>query len=365
MPIADITIGSPPPSHLEFHVTMPQHVEEYVGGNGYVHSDDFMFQELVRTSDIAIYDTVEKVLGEELAVEFKSSGWGQLISAAYLLEQTADQLKISKVFKEIIEQNLDNAILQASQKINPCATFNVRGFTKAIIMQPTHPTHPRTYLSWKPIAAPQVVDQLNTLVTETQPELTLYHGAILLLVKPEGEASIFNKIWKSDFSFQLEKHGYTGLKQPHTPPHLTLVDTDQIQKIKDYFADQKDFDAFMKLTLQEINTELQQEKNFITFTELCYTFSFEFPTFTDVVVANVRSECVDSAMKKFSEKVRNEFLIEVTSKPVENFHLTLAGKFREPTPFLKDKDIEWIIDQTGKYAPLFQSYWAELNKRLE
>jgi len=350
--------NSAPPSYLECQVAMPPHIVEYLQGDGYAKTPDFMFQELVRTSDIALRDLVKDVFGWDKAEEFRSSGWGQLISAAYLLEQTQDQLKISDAFRTIVVDNLTKALTQAATKDNPISSFNVRGFTKAIIMNSTHPTKPCQYLGWEPIPAPHVVDQLTALIADTQPELRLYHGAILLIVKPEGDAGIFNQLWNTDFAKELERFGYSGLQKPLLTPHLTLVNSDQIQKIKDSFnGNDAAYTAYMNEALAAANASLQQHKDYLSFTELCYTFSFEFPTYTDVVVANVRSSSIDNEMKAFSDKVMHDLGIVVTAKPVEDFHLTVAGKFREPTPYLKDKKVEWIIDRTGKYAEQLQAYW--------
>lgn len=346
----------PPPSYFEYYVNVPQHIEEYVAGDRYVQTPDFQFQELMRTSDMAIYGIVKKVFDINRATELKSSGWGQLISAAYLLEQTRDQLKISDQFKKFLEENLNKAINIAATKEDPLKTYNVREFSKAIMMNSTHPTHPHAYLPWKKLNAPAVVEKLNSYIADTHLELRLQRDAILLFVNSEGNSSIFDKIWEKDFSALLEKYGFSNLEQPINSPHLTLVNADQIQKIKNYFDNEENFQAFIQEELENYNALLKEQIDF-NFTNLCYTFSFEFSTYTDVIVANVHSELIDHLMKKFCERVKQKLQVEVVAKPMESFHLTIAGKLRESTPFLKDKRIEWIIDNTGKYSEVLRKYW--------
>lgn len=61
------------------------HIENYIGKH--VYSDDFAFQEQMRTSDLAIKSTVKSILGASKADPFFVNGWGQVISAAYILEK--------------------------------------------------------------------------------------------------------------------------------------------------------------------------------------------------------------------------------------------------------------------------------------
>lgn len=61
---------------------------------------------------------------------------------------------------------IEKAVSKGTEKINPFANLNVRGFTKPIMMHPTHPTHAGKYFDWNKVEIKKPIVDLNRFVRE-------------------------------------------------------------------------------------------------------------------------------------------------------------------------------------------------------
>jgi endonuclease/exonuclease/phosphatase family metal-dependent hydrolase len=352
--------------YLEENIS-PSHIEKYIGS--YATSDDFAFQEQIRTTDLAIKVLVKKTLGNPEADSFFVNGWGQVISAAYLLEKNPSQLKTSIEFNNFLVGELEKAIAKGLDISNPFANLNVRGFTKPIMMHPTHPTHPGKYFDWNVVEIEQPVLYLNEFVKEAHIEFTLFDGKLNLKINLDDESNIFNKLWETDFSQLLAENGYTEFEKNKEPPHVTLVNSNVIANVREQFDIKygkidgpKIFELFFKKLLASLNTELKEQEHPIQFTTLASTYSEDYSPSEEVIVAKLKATYVENALAILIEEVKKELDIQIPVQPASSFHLTIATKYRKPNPFLSAETLEDVISNTGKHSVILNSYWQQLIK---
>jgi hypothetical protein len=339
------------------------HIERYVGA--YAKSDDFAFQELMRRTDLTIKGLVTNILGSTKAQLFFVNGWGQVISAAYLLEKNPSHLKTSVAFEKVLTKNLGEAISKRREVANPFATLNVRGCTKPIMTHPTHPTHAGKYFDWMSVEVEKPITDLNQLVEEADLTFALYEGKLFLKINPEGESNIFNKLWATDFPKLLEENGYTNLQKNEECPHITLVNSDVIAKVREQFnckygspyGDEK-FQLFFEELLLLLNEELRKQKSPVKFTKLSSTYSEDYSPFEEVIVANLEAPYVETALYTLVGDVEKELGIKISIKPKSSFHVTIATKYREPNASLMEQ-IGTVINGTGPYAETLNSCWEQ------
>lgn len=184
-----------------------KHIEEFIGKH--VYGDDFAFQEQMRTSDLAIKELLKNELSLSKADSFFANGWGQVISAAYILEQNPCHLKISDTFLKFLIDEIEKALAKTTGTINPFTNLNVRGFTKPIMMYP----HQGKYFDFKSVKIDEPILHLNSFAKEASFKFALYEGKLYLKINPENESNIFNRLWKTNFSELLESKGYTQMEK--------------------------------------------------------------------------------------------------------------------------------------------------------
>lgn len=348
---------------MNLQVISSSYIQKYVGD--YAYSDDFAFQEQMRTTDLAIKASVKKTLGNPKAESFFINGWGQVISAAYLLEKNPTQLKTSIEFNKFLVGELEKATAKGSDINNPFANLNVRGFTKPIMMHPTHPTHSGKYFDWKTVEIEKPILYLNEFAKETSVEFSIFDGKLYLKINPEDETNIFNKLWKTDFSQLLEKNGYTELENNKECPHVTLINSNVIAKVREQFDIKYDkidgpikFHLFFENLLVLFNNELKEQDYPIQFTTLASTYSEDYSPFEEVIVAKLKAPYVEKALIILLEEVKKELGIEIPVQPTSSFHLTIATKYRKPNSSL-DEEIENLLNHTGPYSKVLNSYWQQ------
>lgn len=339
------------------------HVEKYVGA--YAKTDDFAFQEQLRRSDLAIKIIVKEALGNSKADSFFINGWGQVISAAYLLEKNPSQLRVSEAFSEFLIGGLNKAISKATEENNPFAKLNVRGFTKTIMMQPTHPTKAGKYFDWETIEIEKPVMDLNQFVKEADLNFSLCEGKLFLKINPEDESNIFNQLWKTDFAQLLEENGYEGFEKNKECPHVTLVNSNEIAKVNEQFNKKYgneeglvQFNLFFERLLTSLNEGLKKQINPVEFTKLDSVYSADYSPFEEVIVAKFKAPYLENAMNILLDEVENELGIKIFVQKTSFFHLTIATKYRQPSVDLK-KDINIILNETGEYAESLRDYWQQ------
>lgn len=347
-------------------VVFSGHIEKYIGV--YANSDDFIFQEQMRTLDLAIKELVKSSLGSSKAEPFFVNGWGQIISAAYLLEKNPSQLKTSEAFGKFLIGELEKAISKGMDTNNPFISLNVRGFTKPIMMHPTHPTHAGKYFDWKTVEIEKPVLYLNQFVKEADLKFSLSEGKLYLKINPEDETNIFNKLWKTDFAKLLEENGYTELEKNKECPHVTLINSNVIAKVREQFdikygksEGPNNFDLFFEKLLILFNRELKEQENPMQFTTLASTYSEDYSPFEEVVVAKLKAPYVEKALKTLLEEVERELGIKIPVQPTSSFHLTIATKYRKPNPSLNE-DVGVLLNNTGKFSAALNSYWQQFLK---
>ena len=338
------------------------HIEKYIGKH--VYSDDFAFQEQMRTSDLTIKSTVKDLLGNSKADPFFINGWGQVISAAYILEKNPSQLKITETFAKSLVEELEKAVSKGSSESNPFVALNVRGFTKSIMMYP----HSGKYFDFQKVNIDKPITYLNRFIKEAELKFALHEGKFYLKIHPEDESNIFNKLWNTNFSQLLKENGYTDMEKNKECPHITLINSDVIGKIREQFnlkygktegAQKSDY--FFENLVNLINKELKEQENPIQFTEFGSSYSEDYTPFEEVIVAKLEAPYVGKALKILVEEVEKELGIQIPVQPRSSFHLTIATKYRKPNPSLTE-DMQSILNGTGKYATTLNSYWQQLVK---
>jgi hypothetical protein len=170
-----------------------EHIAKYIGE--YAFSDDFAMQEQIRQSDLQIREWVAQKFGAVKAEKFFVNGWGQMLSAAHIIEKNPLHLQISRIFCQTINEEVQQAISKAKQQDNPLISQNVRSYSKSILMFP----HVSQYFPFQKVHLDKPMEQLTHLIQKADLEFALYEGKFYLKINPEGEANIFNKLWSSDF----------------------------------------------------------------------------------------------------------------------------------------------------------------------
>lgn len=349
-----IIIGSPR------DVEVAAYVHDYIG-DGYAETPDFKLAEFARRLDMRIQDRVAKRSDLQTAEDLRYAGWGQLVSMAFVLGSITARFGHSADFTSKLHQGIEGALLSVEQVENPMGEKRVvTKHTKPALMNPTHPTLPSSYLPWKSLegdSASAVLRHFEQIVSDTEPHLVLEKGSILLMVHPRNNTSILNALW-SDESRHVQEAisdlGYRGLRRPNIESHITLVNAEQVEKLKEIGDD---WQAQLKSLLEEVTGNLRAAKNILGFSGIKYTFSTEFSTYTDVVVASVVSDVVDSAMEQFKRTISQRYGVDIKTKPVESFHLTFAATPREPWPLRDNTSMETILDGCGMHRTALRGIW--------
>lgn len=344
-------------------LTTPRsHVEKYIGLHA--QTDDFTFQEQMRTSDLSLKELVKSKLGASKAEKFFVNGWGQIISAAYIQTRNPLHLKISDAFGVTLQEEIQKATHKAKEQKNPFETLNVRAPSKSIMMYP----HAGQYFPFMKVDISKPVEYLNQFVKDAELEFALYEGKLYLRINPEDEQNIFNKLWKTEFVNLLGENGYTAMEKNKECPHVTLINSDVIAKIREQFEGKYGkseggvrFETFFIKILEKLNQELKEKTNPLIFTELASTYSEDYSPFEEVVVAKLESSIVETSLKFIVEETKKELEIEIPVKPRSSFHLTIATKYRQPSLASEElKSIEDVLNGTGALSETFNSFWKEL-----
>lgn len=95
--------------------------------------------------------------------------------------------------------------------------------------------HSGKYFDFQKVNIDKPVIYLNQFVKEAEMKFALHEGKFYLKINPEDESNIFNKLWKTDFSQLLEENGYTDMEKNKECPHVTLVNSDVIGKVREQF----------------------------------------------------------------------------------------------------------------------------------
>src|SRR3984885_8130858 len=337
------------------------HIEKYVGE--YANTDDFAFQEMLRQTDLAIRCLANKFSNSTKVEAFGDKGWGQVIGAAYLLEKNPRHLKISEAFEKFLRGQLSQAIVKGGNEVNPFFEFNVRGYTRPIMMHPTHPTHPGKYFDWQTVEIEKPIIELNRFIKEADLKFSLDDGKLFLNINSKDESTIFDKLWATNFTTLLEEKGYTGLERNNEHPHITLINSEVIAKIRDGFntkhgkpQGQELCNFFFEKILHTINKEIKKQEIPVKFTELSSTYSEDNPPFEEVVVAKLESSYTEKALQLFVQEVEQELQIKIPVKPKSSFHLTVATKYRQPNPSMPEQ-LGDVINGSGEYAESLNKYW--------
>jgi hypothetical protein len=180
------------------------------------------------------------------------------------------------------------------------------------------------------------------------------------MVKGEQDKSIFTQLWESAFPREMERCGYRGLARPIIEPHLTLVDSQEVAKLQQVAGNR--FEEELNSILVELTKELLNEPNYLQFNGIKYTFSTEFSTYTDVIAATVYSPVIDGLMGKFREQVRSSYDIEIKTKPIESFHLTLGGTPRPPLALAPGMQVDALISGNREHAAELSKIWGDFCK---
>ncbi len=340
------------------------HLQEYVGE--YASTNDFAVQEQIRTADVAIKSAVEGVLGAKTAHTFFVNGWGQIIGASYLLNNHSSRLKTSETFNRILISNIDEALTKATDHKNPFENLNVRGFSKKIMMHPTHPTHAGKYFDWKTVKLTTPISHLNEFIMNADLKFTLTEGKLFLIINSKDETNIFNKLWNTDFPELLIEHGYSNLEKNCECPHLTLVNSNVIAQVREQFETKygnddgyNQFTLFIDELLKAFNENLSKEDTPVHFTELASTYSEDYPPFEEVLVGRLESFFIKQALTNFEQAIEKKLGVKIPIPFNSTFHLTLATKYRQPNPDFQ-KDIQKILEGAGTHAEQLTTFWLTL-----
>jgi hypothetical protein len=345
-------------------ISVPDYAKNYIGGNDYALTADFRFAELARRLDMSIRDLVAAQYDMDLANEIRYKGWGQLIAMAYLTGNRELQRDVSDKLVEKMTKAVQDSLASVSKEDNPIGKgLAVTQFTKPALMNATHPEHPSKYLDWQPVEGDHISKSLQTLTRLAQgslPNFELKAGSILLMVKGEQDKSIFAQIWESDFKQQMEACGFNGLARPIIEPHLTLVDSQEIAKLSAALGDR--FEEELGSILDELTKELKKESDYLQFSGIKYTFSTEFSTYTDVIVATVHSPAIDNLMNSFRERVKNSYNTDIKTKPMQSFHLTLGGTPRPSLPLPSGMQVDALINGNRMHVTELSNIWNDFCK---
>lgn len=340
------------------------HIAKYIGQHA--DTDDFVFQEQMRQLDLAIKELVKQNLGSSKAEKFFVNGWGQVLAAVHLLDQNSPHIKISLAFEKFLVNEIEQTISKGALQGNPFACVNVRESTKRAMMYP----HPGEYNGFKSANIEMPIKYLNIFVKEADLNFSLYEGKLYLKINPEDDKNIFNKLWAENLGLAkiLDSEGYCGVEKNKECPHVTLINSDVIAKIRDQFISKYGptdgpikFNAFLTNFLETINKEFKGIENPLLFTELASTYSEDYTPFEEVIVAKLKAPFVEHALTVFNAEVEKELGFKASVKPKSDFHLTIATKYRQPTAESELKmNIETILKGTGKYAEQVLSFWSQL-----
>jgi len=356
------------------------HAKEYIGP--YVTTNDFAFQEDMRQLDLSITLVVKRLLGPLKAQKFFDNGWGQLISAVYLLEANPKQLKISDIFRQLLNKKFSTVFVESLETENPFEHLNIRNFTRAIMLHPTHPKRPNKYLGWAPIKMEPSITFLNQLVaskdkprvlsedkprvlSEDKPRVLLDKYTLYLKIHLSDESSIVDKLWGTNFAELLEGQGYIGFEPTINRGEVNLATPKIISDIQERFemvygkkAGLSKFCIFMQSALQKINEGLDRKEDPITFTQFAFAYSEDISHFEEVIVAQLKipyfEETFGSIISEIEEELKFKLIISLKTP----FHLVIATKPRKADPSCPAQ-MDRIFEGTGKKKDIFTPFWRK------
>jgi hypothetical protein len=320
-----------------------EHVETYIGAH--VRTPGYQFQEALRKNDLGIKKSVEQARGSKDAEKFFINGWGQVIGALIALNKH----NISSDFSAVVDQNIDAAVEKGNRKPNPFVTVNVREQSKNIMMYP----HQGKYFPWKKVDITEPIPLLNNLLERYPARFSLCEGKCYLQIGQEGKDTIFTELWAHDFATMLQSQHYRGLQANQEHPHITLINSNVIEALKDKFSEkyasegEAKFNFFMDSWVHEANNEFGEETNPLEFTHFDSSYSEDYSPFEEVVVARLQAPSVTRILKTLADKAQEEVGYTLAVKGDDSFHLTVATKYREPNDF-SSTTIEQIISSCPK-----------------
>lgn len=323
--------------------------EKYLGSHAY--SNEFCFQEMIRSYDVALYHNLKKQLGNKKADMLFYNGWCEIIAAAYLLEHKPSDLKISDDFEFLVRDEIQKAILKGLETPNPFAYCGVRENAKKFLMYP--------HLSYRGFEKTELeFHTLNQILKDSHYYFE-YDGEYFSF---QIDSSIFDKLWGSDFEKTLESKGYIGFARSIYKPHITLLGTDDIQKIRPYFHDhlgqelgEKALTEFFRSFVEKLNARLRIEKNPLEFNELSSTYCDSFPPYELVIVAKIRSDIIVESVLLCLDEVEKIFGQKPNIIPNDSLHFTVAVKFREAASDIND--MPTTLQETGSFRENLEQFW--------
>lgn len=162
----------------------------------------------------------------------------------------------------------------------------------------------------------------------------------------------------------LDKLGYEGFTRSPFNPHITLVPTDDLPKIKAIFYEhfgpelgKEKFVQFFTAFVESLNETIKEEKNPIIFTELVSAYCEDYAPYEQVVVAKFRAPVIEKTVQKLLDEVEEFLKKRPAIKLNPGLHLTLAVRLREPSKDLGDATVEEILNATGPFKTDLDSYW--------
>lgn len=331
--------------------------KKYLGA--YCQTQEFRFQETVRKLDVELYEKVKGQFFKEDYDRFLSNGWSDIISAAYLLEIGSIDLTISETFLRVVASEIKEACEKAKYSSNPLIEVNVRDHSKSILMYP----HSGSFLPFQKVDYPEAIIDLNQFVKKSSCsfEYDTKWDDICFMI----DLGIFDKLFEStNFLHQLEGLGFKKFERPKFKPHITLVSSDDLPKIKALFNERHGLETgtenlmeFLKLFIERRNEQIKREASPIIFTELASTFCEDYAPYKEVIVARFKGPAIEETVKQLLDDVEKQLGKRPEIKINDGLHLTLAVRFRKPAEVFEAASIEAILNDTGPFKKEFNIYW--------
>jgi hypothetical protein len=164
----------------------------------------------------------------------------------------------------------------------------------------------------------------------------------------------------------LEENGYIGFEKNRECPHITLINSDVIAKVQEQFnleygsESKLEFEKFFLDLTKQMNQELKKEDHPIIFTQLCATYSEDYPPFEELIAAKIESTAALKALKKVNEAIMEKLGIGIGLKPKSSFHLTIAIKYRVAQLPSHISDIDDLIQETGPLSEVFKTFFEKM-----
>ena len=264
----------------------------------HAQSNDFKYQENVRRMDLAIRDVLKNV-SEDFSRTFCSHGWGQMIAIVHLLSTKEWQDKVSPVFRMFVDEQIDQAMVKVKDDTS-ILKINVRDQTKKIL------EYPLSWYSflWEKVKLDQHIQPLNELLQKYPPKFKFIEDKLLLTF--EGKINIFEELWKTNFSKDVNQLGRGTVKPNFKIPKMTLLFSSIIAEIEQSFKneDKKQFKEFMEKILNELNSAIIKESSPFKITEFVGSHSLVVPAIEYCVAALFEAPFFTKALEIISVRLR-------------------------------------------------------------